>query len=135
MYQAGYGNKNDRSGLLRGPSIGGHTIYHNDGGRTLIIDSRLFRLSPTQYDVCLYLLQQRERWERGQGAPWTGAEDLLAETHLADQCLLRKHVNRTKNILAPTGITLMRVETDQGDLYQAHVPERDVCTRRKEKVG
>lgn len=121
--------------LLLGPQIAGRRMYRQDAERCLIIDGRLFRFSPSEYRVCLPLLCQRERWERGQEPPWTTSVALSAESGIADAALLHRHVAQASNKLTPSGIEFVRIRhTEHGDLYQTLVHERDILARKRDKA-
>jgi hypothetical protein len=131
MRAAAHATSEDRCTILRGPQIAGRRILRNDQGHMLIVDDRLFLLTPLVYSVCLLLLQQRERWERNQAPGWISAAALGAETGITDADLLRRHVNRANLELRATGIYFVRNTTEDGDIYQTLLGERDI---RREKV-
>ncbi len=116
----------ERTRILQGPHVAGRRILRNDTRHTLIIDGRLFLLPPYVYQVCLPLLKQRERWERGQAPLWLSDTALLAASGITDPDLLRRHINRANNELSATGICFVRVPTYDGHIYQALLRERDI---------
>ncbi len=120
--------------LVVGPQVAGRRIYRHDAQRCIIIDGRLFRLSPSEYRVSLPLLCQRERWERGQAPPWTSCVALSAESGIPDMALLHRHIAHASNKLTPAGIEFVRIRNPaHGDLYQTLVHERDVQPRNRDK--
>ncbi len=121
--------------LVLGPQVAGRRIYRHDAQRCIIIDGRLFRFSPSEYQVCLSLLCQREQWERGQSPPWTPCSTLSSITGIADTGLLYRHILHASNKLTPSGIEFVRIRTPaHGDLYQTLIQERDIFQQRGEKA-
>jgi hypothetical protein len=121
--------------LVVGPQVAGRRIYRHDAQRCIIIDGRLFRLSPSEYRVSLPLLCQRERWERGQAPPWTSCVALIAESGIPDATLLHRHIAHASNKLTPAGIEFVRIRNPaHGDLYQTLVQERDVQPRKGDRT-
>jgi hypothetical protein len=135
MCVSGLTNRPRSNQLVVGPQVAGRRIYRHDTQRCIIIDGRLFRLSPSEYRVSLPLLCQRERWERGQAPPWTTCVTLIAESGITDAALLHRHIAHASNKLTPAGIEFVRIRNPaHGDLYQTLVHERDILPRKREKA-
>ena len=117
--------------LILGPQVAGCRIFCNAAQRSILIGNRIMRMTPTEYQVALPLLRQREQWERGQAPLWTTFATLSAITGIRDAELLNRHITNASNKLAPSGIGFVRIRTPQhGDIYQTLLHERDIAPRR-----
>ncbi len=117
--------------VVPGPQVAGCRIFCNAAQRSILIGNRIIRMTPTEYQVALPLLRQREQWERGQASLWTTCATLCAITGIGDAELLHRHINNASNKLAPSGIGFVRIRTPQyGDIYQTLLHERDIASRR-----
>ncbi len=106
--------------LCPGPHLVGYTIYHNDHYHHLQVNGRLVKLSPTEYKLCMRLLEHSEwlqqfallhREHPDVEAPnvYVSFEELQSCARLAERAHVTKHLSNANGKLKIHGITIICV--------------------------
>jgi len=106
--------------LCEGPHLIGYALYHNDAFHHLQINGRLVRLSPTEYRLCMRLLQHfellqqgvlRRNGSNGGEVPnvYVSFEELKRCAHLTERGHVTKHLSNANGKLKVHCITIVCV--------------------------